>query len=536
MNAVSPTIRVRPTDAPPPARSRLAWALAAAAGVLAAAVLLLATRLGIGVTPDSGHYLATAENVLAGRGYVRMGPEIMASWPPLFPTLLAAIGWLGIDILQGIRVVNALLLACIAVIGTHWVHQRTGSLAWSAFTGICLALGPPIVYSGSLALSDLPFVFLQVAALRLLDEWVQRGRPSALVACAACLALACLTRYNGVVLVGTAGLCILMLGRRPLIARLGTAALLGAAAVVPLALWIARNYALTGAPAGPRTPSERGFVPHAVEAGYTVMSWYLPYRILATSEATGFALTAVALAVLTFVAWKYREEPLGRTALVCAGSVALFVAFMVAASARMAMDALTHRMMAPAYVPLVIAMAACGALVARGRGPRRAPLAALAVALGALVIAGVTVSRTSGEVRESAREGPGGVTHSNFNTAEWRSSPTLQWAGQNLRGRLLFASSPAALYLATGANARPMPRKHARRNPGIPFDDLSVIREEIAAAGEAYLILNRRSVPTNVFPVAELSPILAVEPIQSFPDGTVYRLTPGEKPSAARIP
>ena len=67
--------------------SRWLSILVAAAALLAAALILVATRLGAGATPDTGHYLATADNVLAGRGFVRMGPEIMASWPPLFPAV-----------------------------------------------------------------------------------------------------------------------------------------------------------------------------------------------------------------------------------------------------------------------------------------------------------------------------------------------------------------------------------------------------------------------------------------------------------------
>src|SRR5687768_16443147 len=79
---------IEPTPPPRPATqgSSPGWGIPVLAGVVATAVVLAGTRLGIGATPDSGHYLATAENVLAGRGFVRLGGEIMASWPPLYPT------------------------------------------------------------------------------------------------------------------------------------------------------------------------------------------------------------------------------------------------------------------------------------------------------------------------------------------------------------------------------------------------------------------------------------------------------------------
>ena len=510
--------------------SSTGWGIPALAGVIATAVVLAGTRLGIGATPDSGHYLATAENVLAGRGFVRLGGEIMASWPPLYPTLLAIIGWLGLDMLQGARILAAVLTGALTVVATRWIAIRLGSSAWTAFAGICLALGPPLVYSGSLALSDLPFIFLQVAALRLLDGWLTHGRASRLIACAVCLALACLTRYNGVVLVATVALSILMLAHRPLLVRVRIAALTAIAAAAPLALWLVRNYRLTGAPAGPRVPSETGVLEHATDAGYTVMSWFVPYRVLTVTDIAGLVLTTLAVVVILAVAVRYRRQAEARMALVCAVFVVLFLGFMVVTSALMAMDALTQRMMAPVYVPLLLAATACAALLVRQAPAPRRRLAAAAAALGAVVVAVVITSRTGLEIHDSWHNGPGGVTHSNFNTDAWRSSPTLQWAGEHLRDELVFASSPAALYLATGADSRPMPRKHARRNPGVPYDDLSKIRDEIAAAGEAYLIVNKRSVPTNVFPVEELSPTLHVERIQTFPDGSIYRLRPGSGP------
>ena len=499
----------------------MGWALAVAGALLAAAMILAATRLGVGATPDSGHYLATADSVVAGRGYVRMGPEVMASWPPLYPTLLAALRWAGIDPLAGVRILNALLLGGLTLIAASWIYRRTGSLVWTAVTALALALGPPLVYAGSLALSDLPFVFLSILSLRLLDAWLDRGTPALGAACAAVLALACLTRYNGVVLVAAACLCVLAFSRGSIVRRLSVAAAVGLAAAVPLALWLARNYALTGRPAGPRFPSERGAGEHAVEAGYTVMSWFVPYRILTIADGAGAVLLAGLLLAMLALAWFRRDQPGGRVAVIAALFAASFTTFMVITSAATAMDALTHRMMAPAYAPIVIAAGALGAIYASAVRARWWPAA---LVLAVLPVLGVAAARTVADTRDSWRNGPGGVSHSNFNTPAWRDSPSLRWAAENLDGKLLFASSPAALYLATGEHARPMPRKHARRNEGVPMDDLDAIRRDIAGRGEAYLIVNRRAVPTNVFEVSELDDTFDVIPVRTFPDGVIYRL------------
>lgn len=494
------------------------------AGVLAAAAVLATTRLGAGATPDSGHYLATAESVLQGRGFVRLGPEIMTSWPPLYPATLATFALLGIDMLAGARILNAVMLAVCAIICALWVGQRTGSAGWSAAAGLAVALSPPLVYSGSLALTDAPFAGLQVLALWKLDAWLERPRRSTLAACAAFLALACLLRYNGVVLIGTAVLAILMLGRMDFGSRFRHAFVLGLAASTPLALWFVRNIWLTGMVAGPRVPSEYKFLDACADAGYTVMSWILPYRVLTVSRWAGLALLAMTLIALAVLAWRARHRAAGRTALMCLLFVVLFVTFMIVTFTSVAVDPLASRMMAPVYIPLVIAALMSAAVAVQDLAASGLRVVRIAAALATLLVLAVVGSRTAEIIREGWYEGPGGSSHSNFNTAAWRASPTLQWAAQHLRGELVFASTPAALYIATGANSRPMPRKHARRSPSVPYDHLPTLQAEVARAGEAYLLISEGHVPSHTFSLEELESAFVVEPVRSFPDGAVFRL------------
>lgn len=261
-------------------RGAAGWVIAVLAALLAATAVLATTRLGAGATPDTGHYLATADNLLQGRGFVRLGPEVMTSWPPLYPVALAAFGLAGIDMLAGARVLNTVMLGMCAAVCAVWIGARTGSLGWSAAAAMAVALSPPLVYSGSLALTDAPFAGLQVLALWRLDTWLERPRRSTFIVCAVCLALACLMRYNGVVLVGTAVLAVLALGRMDVGSRWRHAVAIGLAGSAPLALWFARNVWLTGSVAGPRVASDYTLLAAAADAGYTVMSWIVPYRLL----------------------------------------------------------------------------------------------------------------------------------------------------------------------------------------------------------------------------------------------------------------
>ena len=486
-----------------------------------AALSLAATRLGAGATPDTGHYLAVAQNLLDGRGYVRLGPEIMASWPPLYPTVLAAGKLVGLDPLVWARILNAALFAGCVFIVVIWVGEGTRSRAAAAAAGALAALGAPLVYVSSLALTELPFITAVLAALHSLDAWAHRQTRRNMAWCIAWTAVACLIRYQGLALVGTLATSAVLLGQGPLVRRLLTAGAASVVSALPLAAWLLRNALLTGQPMGPRFASEYGLAEAAADLGRNAMSWFVPWRILLAHQYAGILLLVGACAAALILS--RRREEAWRAVVICVTFAAGFAAMMLAAVTRTSMDPLADRILSPLYPCLVIA-----AVIAATQGVRALPSAPFRAAASALLLAGGLLSvlaRTGPQVAESWREGPGGAAHSNFNTAEWRASPTLHWARENVRG-LAFASTPAALYLVSGVDSRPMPRKHARRSPNVPMDRLADLHRDVAAAGSAYLVISEDHVPSHAFSLRELEEAFTLSEVARFADGVVYVMRP----------
>ena len=61
-------------------------------GFLGCALVLVATsRYGIGLSADSVTYLAAAQNIVDGRGYVNFDGAPVLAFPPLFSTLIAVL-------------------------------------------------------------------------------------------------------------------------------------------------------------------------------------------------------------------------------------------------------------------------------------------------------------------------------------------------------------------------------------------------------------------------------------------------------------
>jgi hypothetical protein len=83
-------------------------AIAAAGASVLFALLFLATRYGLGLSPDSTAYIKAAEGLITGQGWAFASVQ----WPPLYPFVLAIFGYLGGgDIINSARVLHALLIA-----------------------------------------------------------------------------------------------------------------------------------------------------------------------------------------------------------------------------------------------------------------------------------------------------------------------------------------------------------------------------------------------------------------------------------------
>src|SRR6267143_4110417 len=93
-------------------------AVIAVAGIL---FVLLATRFGAGISPDSTVYLDAARSLLRGAGLSVMSGRSselipLTHYPPLYPALLALIGKSGMPLESAARVLNAVLFGANAAL------------------------------------------------------------------------------------------------------------------------------------------------------------------------------------------------------------------------------------------------------------------------------------------------------------------------------------------------------------------------------------------------------------------------------------
>src|SRR5512138_1971014 len=77
-----------------------------------ALILLTTSKYGAGVSSDAARNLSTADNLLAGKGFVDMLGSPFVLWPPLYPLIMAAASLITrLSTFQAAWILNVLLYA-----------------------------------------------------------------------------------------------------------------------------------------------------------------------------------------------------------------------------------------------------------------------------------------------------------------------------------------------------------------------------------------------------------------------------------------
>ncbi len=252
---------------------------------------------GIGVSPDSVAYIASARSLVTGDGLsVPNGidePSPMTHFGPLYPGLLAMFGFLGLDVVIAAKFLSALFLGALLFIATGLVYYATpkGSVAFLLAPLLILA-SEDILEIHRYAFSEPLFFVLTSLGLFAFTKYLQVNTKEPLIGALGFLGLAALTRYAGLAVVPTLFLGLILFRKTKFLKRLLGATTISLLAAFPLAFWFLRNWIRTG------NPTNRGFAFHPISVGRlraglaTVSDWFLPGRI--TGNPREF-LTAVVL-------------------------------------------------------------------------------------------------------------------------------------------------------------------------------------------------------------------------------------------------
>ena len=263
--------------------SKSRFALATIFALLGIVVILYQTRNGPAVGGDSVQYIMGARNLLDGNGYSRLsgGGELIpiTGFPPFYSSMLAALGMVGLDLIEGARFLNALFFGGSLFLIGQLIHLATRSI-WATMIGCALILSSTtlLVFHG-MAMTEPLYIFLMLLTLYGLVRYLDTYQPLLLLLMAGLTSMAILTRYVALSMTTTVVLSILLFSTKNWRRRVLDCVLFGGISLAPLVFWFRRNSIIGG------SLTNRVLIFHLIRPEILrsyfaeILSWFVP-RIL----------------------------------------------------------------------------------------------------------------------------------------------------------------------------------------------------------------------------------------------------------------
>ena len=507
-------------------------------------VLSRQVAYGVGLEWDSFNYISAARSLLAGEGFVQtiQGVDsVYASWPPLYPILLAVASFLVFDPWNIAGPLNAVIFGLTVFVAGRWLRRRIHSrfLVLSACLAVVLSI--PLTRSASYAMSETTFILFATLSLIRIDGFLLGGKRTDLVWAAVFTALVCLTRYIGVTVI-VAILPLLLL--RPGVAleeKVKHCAAYALISLIPVGLWVLRNVMRVGEPFGPRGSPDYTLVEALDSILGDLSRWviFLPtsggVRFLVVAL-VGTALLALAAAVgyvLSRSSWKDRPLPEWRSFSVFGGFALVYLVSLTVLGTVTSVWPLSGRMIAPVYIPLLFAGAFAldrfltsersGALrgktfdlpivrtFLRGRKPISLLTAILILASSLWLLAhGPRHARDIWLANGDLGQG--------FASSKWIDSEVLGYMRDaSIESPRVVSSVPVAILYATGV------REYVYLS-----QELDAARRKIASSSDGdHVVWFHTHTEGYEYGVADLRGLSELEVVADLSDGVVFRIVEG---------
>lgn len=491
------------------------------------AVMFYANAPGLGVSPDSAFYFAGANSLRAGAGYTfpdGIGdPEPITHFPPLYSAVLAALSMTGLTVMQGARLLHALLYAGSGVLLAVLLYNGTKRDPLIALGGMLLFLAiEDIVRIHTYLWTESLFYFLTllgflllVLALRL-DKWIY------LFGAAIPPGLALLTRYAGLAnaAAGAAVIFLLAEGWGAKLKRTAVYAAVSAGLPALVFLWLSSR---------PGVRSRRALIFHPLPEGALKASlddiavWMVPGRFLNT--AVQWVILSAAGAVIAFLflrglkGWLFSKsesrDPRALISLLYSVSYFCLLVFTVLFIDDQA--ALVSRLLSPLIAPVIVFILVSSYEVLLYRGITFSHLLMLVL----VPVIGFNIVHSSYRIQMS--HGGGGKS---FNASGWRSKEILHWLDNLPEGTPVYSNGNDAVYFLREEPCARLPYKYS---PHTGLDNAHYEQDveelqQVLEDGGVILYLSRFSWRDYLLQLEELHDIYYLETIFEDESGAVLQL------------
>ena len=511
-------------------KHRLLLSLLAAAGIVM--VLFSTSRYGVGLSPDSVHYISLARNLIAGSGFVSFNGNPIVEWPPLYPTLLALAGGIfRTDPLLLASVVNAFIFGLIVYVGGWLTFKHFRPFPVIAITGALATLfSVPLFEVSVMAWSEPLFILFLLLSFIFLDTYLEKKDVASLLFFSMSVTLSCLTRYVGVTLILWGAVTIVIFNHSSLKERISHLSLFILISALPLGVWLIRNYAASSTLAGILPLSKRTLSQSLCFLFDSLKRWCVLSNRMANYPILSTLVMATAVFFLSFKGiWQNVKVVLRQSGALALFSITsgLFViiysAFLVFSVSVIAYEPINSRYLSPIYIPLnffLLSVVQTLANLYQKRFSKKTVNYFLMI--GAAIWLACQIGNIMPAIVNLAQSGTG------YRSKKWVESKTMQYLQQHQAlksNETIYTNDPTALYLLANLISKWSPRKGYDNSRDAESDLLS-LKGSWPKEGKARLVWFNGV--GSLFTIDELRAIAKLDLIARFDDGAIYSVTKKE--------
>ena len=326
-----------------------------AAGVAGFCIIFLFTRhSGIGVSPDSINYLSAARNLAAGQGLTQYDQSPLIDFPALYPVFLRSIAAVsGLDPLIFLPVLNGLLFfALLYISGSLMNGFLPVSMIYKRIMLSCFVMSPCLLEVYPMLWSETVFLPLVLLFILTLAQYLRSHSVQSLLLCAAITALACVTRYVGITLLGT-GLVLIFADRASkFTTRIAHGIIFYLAGLSLLLANMLRNRVVAGFFAGNR---QKGVTPLLDNISYYggVLCEWLPLPKTENWFSLAVGLISIIFFLVLIVQYIKPQRPLHTCETVGTVFCLVYSVFILFSATVSRYQQLNSRLLAPFFIPFL---------------------------------------------------------------------------------------------------------------------------------------------------------------------------------------
>ncbi|TSD66203.1 hypothetical protein FFF34_002035 [Inquilinus sp. KBS0705] len=327
------------------------------------AIYLFTSYSGIGISPDSIMYTSAARSFVAQGTLHTFNHIPIVDFPVFYPVFLGVISLIShTDPVVFGPILNEILFSSL-IFTSGWIMSRfvPSSRVYKWLMLAAILLSPALLQVYSYLWSETLFILEVLFFLIAFREYLLKHTIKTLIIAAAIAAVACVTRYAAVTIVGTGGLLLLLDRVLPLKKKIAHIIIYGLVCISLLVTNLVVNATITGTVTGPREPSITPFLKNLYYFGTVFCDW-----MGLTPDQYYLATPLASIILLGFIAalaYNYYRRHLDSFENLAITFALVYGLFIVLSSTFSRYERINHRLLSPMYIPALWGYTSWGLLL-----------------------------------------------------------------------------------------------------------------------------------------------------------------------------